>query len=114
MYRNLNFYGFHRVQRKYQNILRDFITEYLEIDYGIEFPNIHIFGKRNKKRSRPNGAKFIYQDDPLFAKHLKGNSYRINRQFSEKDEQERKSIYPIIEDLKRKGEEGKLVREFHN
>lgn len=40
---------------------------------------------------------------------LKGKSYRINRPFLEEIEQARKSLNPIMKDLKRKGEKVKLV-----
>lgn len=114
---NLIFNGIHEEFRENtENVLRDFLAEHLEIDYRIEFTNIHRFGKRNKKRARPIVAKFIYQDDLdhvlLCAKKLKGKSYRINRQFPEETEQARKSLYPIMKDLKRKGERVKLVRDI--
>lgn len=51
---------FIEVRENIENILCDFIIEYLEIDYRIEFLNINIFGKRNEKRFRLNGVKFIY------------------------------------------------------
>lgn len=115
---NLIFNGIHEECRENtENVLRDFLDEHLEIDYRIKFTNIHRFGKRNQKRARPIVAKFIYQVDLdhvlLCAKKLKGKSYRINRQFPEEIEQARKSLYPIMKELKQKGERVKLVRDSY-
>jgi hypothetical protein len=60
-------------------------------------------------------AKFIYQKDVSFvlenARTLKGKPYRINRQFPEEIEQARKSLYPIMKELRQRGEHVKLVRD---
>ncbi|XP_062572580.1 putative leucine-rich repeat-containing protein DDB_G0290503 [Saccostrea cucullata] len=114
---NLIFSGIHEnVPENTEETLRGFLAEELDIDYDIEFTVVHRFGQKNNKRNRPIVAKFIYQRDLDYvlqcAYKLKGKTFQINRQFPDEIEQARKSLYPIMKELRRKGETVKLVRDI--
>jgi hypothetical protein len=101
-----------------EEVLHNFLNQELGIDFHFEFKNVHRFGKKNRKNRkqvRPIVAKFIYQKDVSFvlenARKLKGKPYRINRQFPEEIEQARKSLYPVMKELRQRGEHVKLVRD---
>ena len=118
MSHNLIFNGIEETPREdTEEVLHNFLHQELGIDFHFEFKNVHRFGKnrKNRKQARPIVAKFIYQRDVSVvlenAKKLKGKPYRINRQFPEEIEQARKSLYPIMKELRQKGEHVKLVRD---
>ena len=91
-------------------ILRDFLRCELNIDYYIEFGNVHRFGSRQNNtngteiRPRPIVARFLYYNDLAYglecAKRLRGKPYGINQQFPAEIENRRRSLYPVMKEAK--------------
>jgi hypothetical protein len=77
----------------------------LNIDYYIEFGNVHRFGSRQNNNNgteikpRPIVARFLYYNDLAYvlecAKRLRGKPYGINQQFPAEIENRRRSLYPV-------------------
>lgn len=101
--------------------LRDFLRCELNIDYYIEFGNVHRFGSRQNNtngteiRPRPIVARFLYYNDLAYvlecAKRLRGKPYGINQQFPAEIENRRRSLYPVMKEAKNRGKRVKLVRD---
>jgi hypothetical protein len=93
----------HGIERMTEGVLRDFLAEQLDIDDFLEIANVHRLGKRYKDKSRAIIAKFIYQRDIdhilKSAPKLKGK----DRQFPSEIEQARKSLYPVVKELRKEG-----------
>ena len=98
------------------DVLRTFFANELDIDPYLELGNVHRFGKSYPGRPRPIVAKFIYQRELDYvlsaARNLAGKPFRINRQFPPEVEQARRSLYPVMKELRDKGERVKLVRDI--
>jgi hypothetical protein len=101
--------------------LRDFLRCELNIDYYIEFGNVHRFGSRqnntngNEIRPRPIVARFLYYNDLAYvlecAKRLRRKPYGINQQFPAEIENRRRSLYPVMKEATNRGKRVKLVRD---
>ena len=98
-----------------ERVLRDFLFDHLEIDDLLEFANVHRFGKEYNGRPGPIIAKFLYQRDLDLvlknARKLRGKPFHINRQFPDEIEQACRSLYPLMKELRQKGDRVKLVRD---
>ena len=114
---NLIFTGIkeHRNENTEQ-VLRMFLSEELGLEEWFEFGNVHRFGRHNRNRQRPIVAKFLYQwqlDLVLdSARFLRGRQYGINRQFPQEIEQARRSLYPVMKQMRSEGKQVKLVRDM--
>ncbi|KAK3092256.1 hypothetical protein FSP39_000397 [Pinctada imbricata] len=98
-----------------ESVLRDFMYNELEIEQEFEYANVHRFGRQSKDRPRPIVAKFLFQRDLDYvlksARKLRGKRYQINRQFPNEIEQARRCLYPVMKELRKKGDRVKLVRD---
>jgi hypothetical protein len=83
--------------------LGEFIYCELEIENGIEFCNVHRFGRFIQGKDHPIVAKFIYNEDRDLvmrkANRLKGSSFGIHEQFPKAVEDRRLELYPIMRDM---------------
>ena len=94
MKNNLIFTGLQEVNNECtEDLLRDFLYSELEIDYKMEFGNVHCFG-RNSWGRRPIVARFLYFAD---LQHVLDNAYKlrnrpsgIKQQFTREIENRRK------------------------
>jgi hypothetical protein len=116
---NLVFSGIHENtwdREDTEGVLRDFLAKQLGIDEFLEIANVHRLGKQYKDKPRAIIAKFIYQRDIDYilksAPKLKGKSYFINRQFPSEIEQARKSLYPVMKELRKEVHRTKLVKDI--
>ena len=95
--------------------LRSFIYKELMIDNVIHFGSVHRFGISVGNRPRPIVARFLYHNDLVHVKSrahlLKGKPFGISEQFPAAIEDRRKELYPLVKQLKRKGNHVKLVRD---
>ncbi|XP_062583653.1 uncharacterized protein LOC134245382 [Saccostrea cucullata] len=95
--------------------LRAFLMNELDIDYHIEFVNIHSFGRFQRGKPRPIVARFIYQADIDAvlekANWLRGTPYRIHRQFPAAMDERRRSLIPVMKQFIEDGANVKLVRD---
>jgi hypothetical protein len=96
--------------------LRGFLHHELEINYRIEFENVHRFKTRSGDNRRPPiVARFLYHSDLRFvlknANKLRGKPFGIREQFPFEIEQRRRILYPIIKDAKRTNQQVTLVRD---
>ena len=84
---NLIFTGLNRVQNEdTEDLLRGFLHHELEINYRIEFGNVHRFKTRSGDNRRPPiVARFLYHSDLRFvlnkANKLRGKPFGIREQF---------------------------------
>jgi hypothetical protein len=114
---NLIFTGLNRVQNEdTEDLLCGFLHHELEINYRIEFGNVHRFKTRSgDNRSPPIVARFLYHSDLRFvlnnANKLRGKPFGIREQFPFEIEQRRKILYPIMKDVKRTNQRVTLVRD---
>ena len=85
-----------------EEVLRMFLSEELGLEEWFEFGNIV--------------AKFLYnwQLDLVLdsARFLRGRQYGINRQFPQEIEQARRSLYPVMKQMRSEGKQVKLVRDM--
>jgi hypothetical protein len=117
MKNNLIFTGLNRVQNEdTEDLLRGFLHHELEINYRIEFGNVHRFKTRSGDNRRPPiVARFLYHSDLRFvlknANKLRGKPFGIREQFPFEIEQRRRILYPIMKDAKRSNQQVTLVRD---
>ncbi|CAG2228304.1 unnamed protein product [Mytilus edulis] len=101
-------------------MIRGFIKDELHIYHKLELGNVHRFGTGaqpgKRGRPRPIVARFIYHNDLAMVMsntyRLKGKQYGVNKQFPEAIEQARKSLYPIMKEMKAEGHRVRLVRDI--
>ena len=96
--------------------MRGFLHHELEINYRIEFGNVHRFKTRSGDNRRPPiVARFLYHSDLRFvlknANKLRGKPFGIREQFPFEIEQRRRILYPIMKDAKRTNQQVTLVRD---
>ena len=98
-----------------ETVVRSFISQELGADDWFEFANVHRFGRYNRRRPRPIVARFIYKWQLSLildsAKFLKGKPYGINQQYPQEIEQARRSLYPVMKQMRAEGKDVKLVRD---
>ena len=115
MKNNLIFTELNRVQNEdTEDLLRGFLHHELEINYRIEFGNVHRFKTRSGDNRRPPiVARFLYHSDLRFvlknANKLRGKPFGIREQFPFEIEQRRRILYPIMKDVKRSNQQVTLV-----
>ena len=87
----------------------------MEINWNIEFGNVHRFGKFKKGKNRPIVARFLYENDRVAARDnafkLKGTEFGIHEQFPQVIEERRKTLYPVMKAYRNRGHRTKLVRD---
>ena len=95
--------------------LRSFLFHELGIEGDIRFGNIHRFGRHVRGRCRPIVARFLHHQDLTLVRdrayRLKDTPYGIHEQFPKVIEDKRRELYPIMRQLKREGNNTKLVRD---
>ena len=96
-------------------VLRNFLSDELDIHYRISFGNVHRFGKPGLNGVRPIVARFVYRVELeqvlQNAYRLKGKPYGINEQFPKEIEDKRKRLYPVMKQAKKDGKGVKMVRD---
>ena len=96
-------------------LIREFLSRELQINYPIEFGNVHRFGRAARNRPRPIVARFVYFSDLLNVKdnayRLKGTNYGIHEQYPQEIEDRRRKLYPVMRQYKQSGHRTKLVRD---
>ncbi|CAG2250846.1 unnamed protein product [Mytilus edulis] len=121
MKNNLIFTGLREPENENtENMIRGFIKDELHIYHKLELGNVHRFGTGaqpgKRGRPRPIVARFIYHNDLAMVMsntyRLKGKQYGVNKQFPEAIEQARKSLYPIMKEMKAEGHRVRLVRDI--
>ncbi|KAK3101421.1 hypothetical protein FSP39_003436 [Pinctada imbricata] len=103
-----------------EDVVREFIESDLGINEYIEIGNVHRFGRgaRPGQRGRPRDivVRFLYYQQLSLvlshAKRLKGKRIWIKQQFPSEVEQARKSLYPVMNDMRSKGHRVKMVRDM--
>ncbi|CAG2233860.1 unnamed protein product [Mytilus edulis] len=103
-----------------EEVIRDFIQQFLHVTHRIEFGNVHRFGYGAKPgrrgRPRPIVARFLYYKDLARSLsntyRLKGKPFGVNQQFPDIIEQARKSLYPIMKQKREEGHTVELVRDI--
>ena len=99
-----------------EQVLRHFLSMELGLDEWFEFSNVHRFGRHQRNKQRPIVARFIYQWQLSLvldsARFLRGKAYGINQQFPQEIEQARRSLYPIMKQMRSEGKQVKLVRDM--
>lgn len=118
MKNNLIFTGLHRVpnENTEEDLLRYFLYNELEVDYKIEFGNVHRFKTRGgDNRRAPIVARFLYHVDLehvlSIANRLKGTQYGIREQFPQEIENRRKPLYPVMRRARQEKRQVTLVRD---
>ncbi|CAG2211114.1 unnamed protein product [Mytilus edulis] len=121
MKNNLIFTGLREPENENtENLIRGFIKDELHIYHKLELGNVHRFGTGaqpgKRGRPRPIVARFIYHNDLAMVMsntyRLKGKQYGVNKQFPEAIEQARKSLYPVMKEMKADGHRVRLVRDI--
>ncbi|VDI12333.1 Hypothetical predicted protein [Mytilus galloprovincialis] len=103
-----------------EEVIRDFIQQFLHVTHRIEFGNIPRFGYGAKPgrrgRHRPIVARFLYYKDLARSLsntyRLKGKPFGVNQQCPDIIEQAHKSLYQIMKQKREEGHTVKLVRDI--
>ena len=90
----------------------------MKVTHRIEFGNVHRFGKKPERPNeppRPIVARFLFHKDLEAVKkagiNLKGKPFGVNEQFPPEIEANRKRLYPIMREAKKKKSKVVLVRD---
>ena len=96
-------------------VLRDFLYHELGLEENIKFGNVHIFRRRFRNSPIPIVARFLYHKDLAYVLsqgfRLKGTKFGIREQFPPESEEERRKLYPLVQQMKRPGNTTKIVRD---
>jgi hypothetical protein len=119
MKNNLIFTGLHRVPNENteeEDLLRCFLYNELEVDYIIEFGNVHRFKTRGgENRRAPIVARFLYHVDLehvlSITNRLKCTQYGIREQYPQEIENRRKPLYPVVRRARQERRQMTLVRD---